>query len=95
MEPIKDFCTAVDAYMQHAAELNAIMKKYPPGESYTPIVRASIHEQFELHFEYCMAAEDAIRRFVEGIESGKIQLTAREVFKMMIFDRWVEQNPAP
>lgn len=36
MEPIKDFCTAADAYMQHAAELNAIMKKYPPGKPYTP-----------------------------------------------------------
>lgn len=42
-----------------------------------------------------MAAEDAIRRFVEGTESGKIQPTAQEVFKMMIFDRWIEQNPVP
>ena len=95
MEVIKDFCTAADTYMKHAAALNTIMKKYPPGQKYPSVLVASIKEQFELHFDFCNAASDAISNFVQGLESGKIQPTAKEAYKMVQFDHWIEKNPVP
>lgn len=95
MEVIKDFCTAVDTYMEHAAKLNAIVEKYPPGKKYPSILVASIKEQFELHFDLLNAASDAIGDFVHGLESGKIQPTVKEAYKMVEFDHWIEKNPVP